>query len=407
MANCFLITMGYPYGNGESFLENEVPYLSKYFEKVYVFSYNGKAGEEKREVPSNFSVFPLGMKKSSLRYLLYSIKGVVSKDNDLIIDGETVRRRVSQYYYRGRGLSAINKVADIITNNELVTKKATFYSYWFTDLAYVAWKLSETYSPNDGCICVSRAHGYDVYWERNRFKYLPFQELSARKLNSVYVCSQNGKNYLQGLYPFVAGKIKTEYLGTADIGLAPYDDETICFATCSQLIDVKRVMLFAKAFLLVKRIYPLATWICIGDGPQMNEIKKTVKSVIDSVTFYGAIKNKSVFDIYRSNSITYFCNVSSSEGIPVSIMEAISMGIPCIATDVGGTSELVDEKCGLLLPKDLTADSLAGYLNEALTISKSKYFAKRESARKKWSTSFQDRVNYSRWGDIIGTNAEL
>ncbi|MFR4320263.1 MAG: glycosyltransferase [Blautia massiliensis (ex Durand et al. 2017)] len=43
-------------------------------------------------------------------------------------------------------------------------------------------------------------------------------------------------------------------------------------------------------------------------------------------------------------------NVSSSEGIPVSIMEATSFGIPGIATDAGGTKEIIrDKENGVLL----------------------------------------------------------
>lgn len=41
--------------------------------------------------------------------------------------------------------------------------------------------------------------------------------------------------------------------------------------------------------------------------------------------------------------------MSDSEGIPVSIMEAMSFGIPVIARNVGGMSEIVNEENGLLL----------------------------------------------------------
>ena len=44
-------------------------------------------------------------------------------------------------------------------------------------------------------------------------------------------------------------------------------------------------------------------------------------------------------DVYKRQAQPYhvFLNVSSSEGVPVSIIEAMSFGIPCIATNVGGT----------------------------------------------------------------------
>lgn len=49
-----------------------------------------------------------------------------------------------------------------------------------------------------------------------------------------------------------------------------------------------------------------------------------------------------------------FLNISESEGVPFSIMEALSAGIPVMATDVGGTAEIIDDTVGRLLPKELT-----------------------------------------------------
>lgn len=45
--------------------------------------------------------------------------------------------------------------------------------------------------------------------------------------------------------------------------------------------------------------------------------------------------------------------MSLSEGIPVSIMEAISFGIPIIATNVGGNAEIVNDETGVLIPVNI------------------------------------------------------
>jgi glycosyltransferase involved in cell wall biosynthesis len=59
------------------------------------------------------------------------------------------------------------------------------------------------------------------------------------------------------------------------------------------------------------------------------------------------------------NSVDLFLNVSTTEGVPVSIMEAFSAGIPVYATNVGGTSEIVNSGNGKLMDKDLTPEKLA------------------------------------------------
>jgi glycosyltransferase involved in cell wall biosynthesis len=51
--------------------------------------------------------------------------------------------------------------------------------------------------------------------------------------------------------------------------------------------------------------------------------------------------------------------VSLSEGVPVSIMEAFSAGIPVYATNVGGTSEIVDNSNGKLLDVNISPEQLA------------------------------------------------
>ena len=68
---------------------------------------------------------------------------------------------------------------------------------------------------------------------------------------------------------------------------------------------------------------------------------------------WGFQDNEKIMDFYRNNPIDIFINVSTNEGVPVSIMEAISFGIPIIATNVGGTNEIViNNITGWLVDKD-------------------------------------------------------
>lgn len=76
----------------------------------------------------------------------------------------------------------------------------------------------------------------------------------------------------------------------------------------------------------------------------MDEIKKMAKDKLrDNIQyeFKGNVSNTELMKQYQDKNYYVFVNVSSSEGIPVSIMEATSFGIPCIATDAGGTKEII------------------------------------------------------------------
>lgn len=62
------------------------------------------------------------------------------------------------------------------------------------------------------------------------------------------------------------------------------------------------------------------------------------KSLCFDVELTVLLGNQLVYDFYRNNDVDVFVNLSESEGIPVSIIETISFGVPVVATDVGGNS---------------------------------------------------------------------
>ena len=73
----------------------------------------------------------------------------------------------------------------------------------------------------------------------------------------------------------------------------------------------------------------------------------------------GDLQEKDVFRTYLAGSINLFVSVSETEGLPVSIMEAISFGIPVMATDVGGCREIANAHTGVLISKDFDVKSVA------------------------------------------------
>jgi glycosyltransferase involved in cell wall biosynthesis len=100
--------------------------------------------------------------------------------------------------------------------------------------------------------------------------------------------------------------------------------------------------------------------IVIGDGNYLNELKIKYPWAI----FMG---QKEPEEIIKYLSIAdIFVNPSYAEGLPTSVLEAGSIGLPIIATDVGGTKEIIDdgENGFLITPKDV--DELRGRIGELL-----------------------------------------
>lgn len=401
---CILITCDYPYDTGESFLENEIDYLSRAFQNIYIFPINAHEGDKMtRSLPSNAVAFPVGCVHNATRIFVYAFRGLLVHNAELKIWSLNPKYMAANLYARGRSAYIRKFILEKITGCHIDCSDATIYSYWFADQALAAGLLKETLKRDFPMIkAVSRAHRYDLYWDRNMAGYLPYQDVSLRLLDSVHPCSDDGSNYLKKIHPEYSEKIATARLGTKDLDLAPQPVRTV-FVTCCSLKKFKRISLFAEAYCALLKKNPECYWYCIGDGEELELIQSIVKNAHSesNVQFLGRLSNRNVLDFYRENAVSYFVNVSTTEGLPVSIMEAMSYGIPTIATDVGGSGEIVTGETGLLLPAELTADMLTDYLAKEISISKEEYAEKRQNARKMWEDKYSADKNYREWCDVL------
>lgn len=85
----------------------------------------------------------------------------------------------------------------------------------------------------------------------------------------------------------------------------------------------------------------------VGDGPYRKELERLAGQ--NGISFLGELNHAGVMKALKESDI--FVNPSYSEGLPTSVMEAASVGLPIIATDVGGTNEIiVGGESGCLYP---------------------------------------------------------
>ncbi len=117
------------------------------------------------------------------------------------------------------------------------------------------------------------------------------------------------------------------------------------------------------------------SFVFVGDGPSRTDLEQRAGALGDRVQFLGAKDLEEVREELGRSDV--FCLASFAEGIPISIMEAFAVGVPVVATDVGGVSELVtDGVTGRLVPPgraDAIADALvdlADTPNEAAEMAK-------------------------------------
>lgn len=154
----------------------------------------------------------------------------------------------------------------------------------------------------------------------------------------------------------------------------------------SMHLDNKKIIVYVGRIIYAKGIHELleatkdmndVKVIIIGAGNYLEELKKTGNDTI----FLGQKNGAEIINYLSIADI--FVNPSYAEGLPTSVLEAGSVGVPIIATDVGGTREIIDDgKNGFLIkPKDV--DALKAKITKLL---------EDNSIRKKFSFSIRRKI---------------
>lgn len=399
-----LVTRRFPYNHGEvaaeSYLENEIIHLAAAFKRVIVLATEApRQTAIVQEVPGNVRAVPLGARISKTARIQYLIGGLWSmmfrksiRGVKCAYDGQKgAAQNAFKAYFWGRTVDKYKLMVKAIEGVGVIP--SCIYSFWMYDTALASVMVARDLN----CAVVSRAHGYDLYGERNRFSFIPFQEAMLDKLDLVFPCSLDGERYLRSKYPEMRNKIECLRLGTAEFqDCQPAGcSSSFDLVSCSRMVGLKRVELIAGAMRLLDQEGFKGSWTHFGDGPAKSEVERIVAGVHNiKVNLMGNRSNSEVLNYYANNHVSLFVNVSTSEGVPISIMEAMGFGIPVLATDVGGTSELVrSEKNGVLIGVEIDERGIAEQINALSHMPASEYGLMRIAARDTWQKKCRTKAN--------------
>ena len=395
-----LLTSEFPYGKGETFLENEFPFLLNGFEEIIIFSENNKG--ESRITNPNVEVKLIKSINLTSRISSLFNKEFYRELNYLRKKGEFNLSTFRTAWY------SLSKATYIAQQLESVGDKgrSIFYSYWLDEKA-LALALFKRKNPYFNVI--SRAHGWDVYEDRHPNNYLPFRNLFAKNLDSVYTISQNGNSYLFNHYPAFKEKLQTSRLGTIPLVSLPekLKSDSIHFLSVSSFIPLKRVNKILEVISIIPDFQ--IKWTHIGNGPELEKIKelairKSQQNPNFSFELLGQLTNPAVRDILAGRYFDLFINLSETEGIPVSIMEAQSAGIPVLATNVGGTSEIANNENGFLVEKDFNLEDVVSMIQKYLSSTDKEKQQKRNASYENWKQHYNAETNYIEFVKLITAN---
>ena len=351
----FFVTYQYPYLPGEYFIESEISHLAKVFDEVWVFpdrSLWWKSDLPPREMPAGVRLCDVRETPILVR-LSWVFEGAIKAIPFMLKEGSIwpgdVRSNKASLFKQLKGsfkLMATCAAERWFLRNKVNEKAPVAYAYWRLEaaaaLACLKWQgqLSRLYV---------RCHRCDIY-KPERY---PFEGIVHQQANGIFPVSDDGKGYLIEEKGLDASNIAVKRLGVAlpETCSSGSADGVWRIVSCSNIIPVKRVDLIAN---VIAQLGHECEWTHIGDGPLLGDVKSITKKYPEgvSVNFTGRITNAEVLAIYQNEPVDLFINLSESEGVPVSIMEALAHGIPVVATDVGGSSEIIDSENGRIVDVD-------------------------------------------------------
>lgn len=390
MKNLYLFTVKYPFSNyAECFVEDEIKYLSKAFDHIEIIPLQSETANIKPLPANSHTIQPVfGSKLSFLFKGLFNWR-VFRKMFPLLFKNGTLTDNV----HRTDWVKAYTTATNLLNSKEVkrigrnLQPSDVCYFYWgkWSNLLACFWKGK--------CHLVSRFHGEGDLWEECHKGYVPLRKEVIDALDAAVFISSKGEKYFRNRYP----NCRTKFfpLGSNDINFAvPVQNNSVKVLSCSTVSALKRVTLIYQSLLEIKDLE--IEWTHIGDGAEFEKLKGMVaenRSQNVKVTLPGWMQHDDVLDYYSKYGFDVFINLSTNEGVPVSIMEAICCNISVVATNVGGNSEIVTPETGQLVSANPTSKEVA----DAIKAVVNGHYEPREF----WENHYNAEKNYTAFAQFL------
>ncbi len=396
--------------NLNPFFVMEIKQLSKHFERVEVFCRQPQCGFKELADLKNVRFFPISKNKKwtvlpLLPYLL------CQKEVRTEIKNAKKKKKFTLPYF----FALCNFLLQETVMEQNAGKKGAFvhhpldwvlYAYWLDIDAYAVTRLKQK-TPT--LAAISRAHSFEINPVTNPYFDLFFKGKIHSTLDHIsFISEEKRKFYCSTILPFYEGltadKLTISRLGTekkSDFLNQKSQDGVFRLFSCSRVIPLKRLDLLMDALEYWQN--GKLEWTHIGDGSDLVGLKEraeTLDSSVVTVRFLGECSNDEVHQYYQQNAVDLFVNVSTTEGIPVTFMEAMSYGIPVFATDVGGSGEIVDGDTGILVEADSTPEQLCERLLAFAKLDEDCKDKMRQAAFDRWNAEFNLQKNSLAFSDF-------
>lgn len=300
--------------------------------------------------------------------------------NLLYIGNKLQKHGFNQTAIETLGSFLTNEGFTITYSSDKKNKILRFFDMLFSTLFYaknVDYVLIDTYSTTNFwyaffCSQITRIL---------KVNYIPILHggnLPNRLKNNLVLCQMIFKNAYINVAPsnYLYSKFKEN--GFENVVFIPnsIDLETYEF---KQRVEAQPNLLWVRAFdkiynpkmaiyvfKFIKNKFPNAVLTMVGpdkDG-SLIETKLLAKQLNLEVTFTGKLSKKEWISL--TNDYSFFINTTHFDNTPISVIEAMALGLAVVSTKVGGIPYLLSDKKNALLSKDNDAKQMANHIEELI-----------------------------------------
>ena len=249
------------------------------------------------------------------------------------------------------GLGTETTIANIFLKKKII-RKIVGDPVW--ERAYSKAKISESFDEFQ-----VKNYGFSISLQKK------VRSFSIKKSDIVVTPSKHLKNFILNL----GFKNKIEIINNGvfipEENTNIFTNDQINITIVSRLVSHKNIKKIIRAISDLND--PLIYLNIIGDGPELNQLQKISleSNNKDNIIFHGKLNRDDINHIFLKSDI--YIQASNYEGLPHSLLEAMSYGIPVLCTPVGECKEILgNEDRGYILDLPVTKNNIKSKISEII-----------------------------------------
>ena len=249
------------------------------------------------------------------------------------------------------GLGTETTIANIFLKKKII-RKIVGDPVW--ERAYSKAKISESFDEFQ-----VKNYGFSISLQKK------VRSFSIKKSDIVVTPSKHLKNFILNL----GFKNKIEIINNGvfipEENTNIFTNDQINITIVSRLVSHKNIKKIIRAISDLND--PLIYLNIIGDGPELNQLQKISleSNNKDNTIFHGKLNRDDINHIFLKSDI--YIQASNYEGLPHSLLEAMSYGIPVLCTPVGECKEILgNEDRGYILDLPVSKNNITSKISEII-----------------------------------------